>query len=550
MKMPHQMTALMDRGGRPTVRELLSSLVFNPADGTIRLNGDRLIMQRAAFGAELRSQLVRTLGEDEARSFLIRLGFQLGKNDARFVRSSWQNLDIGDAFTAGTRLHTFTGVVRVETVQNDFDFSKRIFTGEFLWHDSVEAAEYVKDGSPSPHPVCWTQLGYASGYASEFFGTLIMYKEVSCAAEGHRHCRVIGKPADVWGEHDPEVVMFRTRVVPPGLPETVAALPGQGRATQVKPQRGSSAVDRVLLAPVVDGLERLAAARLPVLISGQPGTGKKRAAAYLHTALGAEGAGPARLQCGGLDVQRLAQQLGAKAGAAVRRQNVPKMLVLEDIELLSQEAQACLDGHLGELAKRETVIVATTSLAPRQLARVEGFRRDLWLKFSVHPICLAPLSSRRADVPLLADAMVSAIAERLRIRPPAFADGATNVLAAAALTGNLTELEATLASAILIAPADQPITAEALQEAQQGLAEADQADSAVSSLDGWLSRALSKGNLSMTELEMHIYHSAVDRAAGNLSAAARSLGLSRAQLAYRIKGGAKASPTVQQSEAG
>ena len=141
-----------------------------------------------------------------------------------------------------------------------------------------------------------------------------MYKEVSCAAEGHRHCRVIGKPADVWGEHDPEVAMFRARVVPSGLPETVAALSGQGRNTQVKPQRGSSAVDRVLLAPVVDGLERLAAARLPVLISGATGTGKKRATAYLHTLLGAEGVGPQRLRCRGLDAQTLTQTLRPKAG--------------------------------------------------------------------------------------------------------------------------------------------------------------------------------------------------------------------------------------------
>ena len=139
-----------------------------------------------------------------------------------------------------------------------------------------------------------------------------MYKEVSCAAEGHRHCRVIGKPADVRGEYDPEVVLFRTRVVPAGLPETVAGLSGQGHSARVKPQRGSSAVDRVLLAPVVDSLERLAAAR-----------------------------------------------------------------------------------------------------------------------FSVHPVCLAPLSARRADLPLLADARVSAIAERLRIRCPDPAAGATDVLAGA-----------------------------------------------------------------------------------------------------------------------
>jgi DNA-binding NtrC family response regulator len=206
--------------------------------------------------------------------------------------------------------------------------------------------------------------------------------------------------------------------VPSGLPEIAAALSGTGRSTVVKPQRGSSAVDRVLLAPVVDGLERLAAARLPVLISGAPGTGKKRAAAYLHAALGAEGAGPARLHCGGLDVPTLAQHLGPKAGAAKRQPGGAKLLVLEDIERLSPDAQACLEGQLGEMTARETIVAATTTLAPKELARVAGFRRDLWLRFSVHPVCLASLSSRRADVPLLADAMVSAIAERLRIFLP------------------------------------------------------------------------------------------------------------------------------------
>src|SRR4051812_24334484 len=111
---------VLDRGGRPTVRELLSSLVFNPVDGTIRLNGDRIVMQRAAVGAELRRELIRLLGQHEARVFLTRLGFLSGQADARFVRTRWPNLDPGDAFTAGTRLHTFSGVVRVETVYNDF----------------------------------------------------------------------------------------------------------------------------------------------------------------------------------------------------------------------------------------------------------------------------------------------------------------------------------------------------------------------------------------------------------------------------------------------
>ena len=113
----------------------------------------------------------------------MRLGFLSGQADARFVRTSWPSLDIGDAFTAGTRLHTFSGVVRVETVYNDFDFRKKRFAGEFLWHDSVEAAEFRRLRRTT-EPVCWTQLGYASGYASEFFDTLIVYKEVECCGPG------------------------------------------------------------------------------------------------------------------------------------------------------------------------------------------------------------------------------------------------------------------------------------------------------------------------------------------------------------------------------
>ena len=210
------------------------------------------------------------------------------------------------------------------------------------------------------------------------------------------------------------------------------------------------------------------------------------------------------------------------------------MLVLEDIELLSQEAQACLLGHLDEAAARETTVVATTTLSPKQLARVEGFRRDLWLRFSVHPVCLASLSSRRADIPLLADAMVSAIAERLRIRRPALAEGAADVLVAADLSGNLIEQEATLASAILTLPPGKPITAETLLQTQQGLAEPDHADLPSSSFDAWLGQALAKGCISLTSIEIQIYRTAMDQASGNLSAAARSLGLSRAQLAYRL----------------
>jgi transcriptional regulator with AAA-type ATPase domain len=535
MKPPLQMSALLDRGGKPSVRDLLTSLVFSPVDGTIRLNGDRLVMQRANVGQELRRQLVQLLGDAETRVFLIRLGYQLGRDDARFVRKSWPNLDIGDAFTAGTRLHMFSGVVRVETIHNDFDFAKRNFSGEFLWHDSLEAAECRASDLPMRHPVCWTQLGYAAGYASEFFGTLVVYKEVSCAAEGHKHCRVIGKPAEVWGESDPEVILFRTRVATQDRPETTL-LPAEslGRAA-VRPQRGSSAVDRILLAPVIDDLERLAASRLPVLISGAPGTGKKRAAAYLHTALGAEGTGPLRLHCGALGVDLLGQYLRPKP-VARRKEALTKMLLLDDLELLPGDTQSYLAAYLGDTTARESVVVAaTTALRPIELSRVAGFRPDLWLRFCVLPVCLTPLASRGDDLAALAEAMLSALADRIRVKRPHLDPGAIEFLGGLPMRGNLTELEAMLTIVMLAQPQGSHITSAALKSSVQNISGQLSEISDNESIDHWCDAAISTGSFKMKNFEARLYRAAVERANGNLSGAARSLGLSRAQLAYRLE---------------
>jgi len=121
--------ALLDRGGRPTLRELLRLLVFSPSSGSIRLNKERLILQRASQTSNLRDQLVERYGRDDAFVMLTRLGFCSGAEDADFVRKSWPGLDPGDVFTAGTRLHMLCGCVRLKTVHNDFDFRKGKFSG-------------------------------------------------------------------------------------------------------------------------------------------------------------------------------------------------------------------------------------------------------------------------------------------------------------------------------------------------------------------------------------------------------------------------------------
>jgi hypothetical protein len=520
----------MDRGGKPTVRELLSSLVFNPVDRTIRLNGERIVMQRAAVGTELRRELIALLGPQEARVFLIRLGFISGRADARFVRTRWPNLEVGDAFTAGERMHTFSGVVRVETIFNEYDFRKKRFSAEFLWHDSSEAEEFRRHHRQATEPVCWTQLGYACGYASEFFDTLIIYKEVECSAEGHPHCRVVGKPADVWGPGDPEVIMFRERI---------AALLDDGqiesrRALTVRTAGAAlSELDRIVLAPVREKLDRFAPMALPVLIEGAAGTGRSRAARYLHRA--SNPAAAALRQVGGA---QLTDQLCAEISRSARggrRGPTMETLLIEDVQSVPAGTQEALARAIedGLLVGGSRVIAIG---APPGQSSSPLLHASLQYALSALTVRMPSLAQRPADRLAIANALLPVLASRMRVSRPELDTSAAAAIERAEWPGNVQQMRSVLAAAMAAHRDEGHITGREIETQLDHLRPTSSNSNAEENagFDPWLDRMLSTGDFSMAELERQIYSLAVARTAGNLSAAARVLGITRAQLAYRV----------------
>lgn len=531
MKTPFERSGLPEGGGKPTVRELLASLVFNPVDRTISLSGERIVMQRATVGTELRRELTRLLGSHEARIFLMRLGFLSGRADARFLRTNWPGLDIADAFTAGTRLHMFSGVVRVEPIYNEFDFRKKRFAAEFNWYDSVEAAEFSRHHRQATEPVCWTQIGYASGYASEFFNTLIIYKEVQCSAEGHAHCRVVGKPADAWGPGDPEVILFRERIT--------ASLDEE----QAKPRRALtvraagialSQLDRIVLAPVRTQLDRLAPMALPVLIEGAAGTGRSRAARYLHRASSASDSELREIRGSQITDETCAEISRSVRGG--RRGATAAAVLIHDVE----NVPAAIQQRLAR-ALEEGVLVG----GPRLLALADFDAHDqselmhpsLAYALSALTVRMPSLAERPADRVALAGALLPALASAMGLTPPELGAGAASAIERADWPGNLRQLRSILGAALANHRGGGPITGPEIETllARPTPMPMRTGGDARASFRAWLDRSLSDGSFSMATLERDVYDAAVARTDGNLSAAARLLDLTRAQLAYRLE---------------
>ncbi|GAA4227288.1 sigma-54-dependent Fis family transcriptional regulator [Sagittula marina] len=529
---------LLDRGGRPTLSDMLDRMTFSPARGSIELNGARMVLSRATYAADLQDELIRRYGEHEAMVLLLRLGYRNGREDAEFIRQAWPNLEIGDAFTAGTRLHMVTGTVRVETLHNDFDFKNDRFSGDFLWHGSVEAMEYSRRHGRAIKPVCWAQTGYAAGYASVFFRKLILYKEVSCAAMGDKFCRVVGKTVDEWGKDDPFVRTFLEEVLVT-RPETSPRIRKNG-LTQGSQTAGI--LDDMIVAPVRRDLERLAMAGLSTVITGPQGTGCFKAAAWLQARRFASG--ELHRVYGGSDtlpeLLRGIRQMLAKKGA--REQT----LVVEALEDLPADAQLDLVNLMQAdgAAPDNFMLIGLSHRSLSQLQCDKKLRADLLYALSVMPVTMPSLAARQDDIAVFGDIYLSHLRTQqddfvLQLTPEA-----RDFIRQQSWPGNFPELRSTILRAALKAETAAAITAEDIAKALTNEASTRPQSSAVETskrstadcIDAvWeATKSTLDHGVPIDDLIAKIEILALNEAGGNISAAARRLGLTRAKLGYRL----------------
>lgn len=179
---------------------------INPRSGMITFHSKRMaLMSTEALGI-LRRDLVSTLGMERAKGFLMRYGWACGYNDGEAIAKMFAWDSKRELLLSGPALHTLEGIVTVEVDKLEFDEEKIVFCG--YWKDSYEAEEHIRHFGYGDIPVCWTLVGYASGYVRKVYGKDVLAKELMCRGKQDEHCYFMIKGVNDWDEEEREDLRY------------------------------------------------------------------------------------------------------------------------------------------------------------------------------------------------------------------------------------------------------------------------------------------------------------------------------------------------------
>ncbi|WP_084183048.1 sigma-54-dependent Fis family transcriptional regulator [Nevskia soli] len=562
--------------------DLLSRLRFAPEAGHIWLDTKRMfLLHTGAFGT-LRQELIETVGLAHARGIFTRMGYQSGSRDAELAKKIRADMSYFERYSVGPQLHALEGIVMVEPVRVEIDVERGHHYGEFLWRESIEAEAHMAVYGTGAEAVCWMQIGYACGYASSFMGRAILYREVECKAQGHKTCRIVGKTVEEWEDAEDDLQYLRAQSF---VNKTIVDFGAGKRPLRTTPHDDASTTERRNQSRVLVGasagfnivchtIKRVAPTDAPVLILGESGVGKEMFARALHGESSRADKPFIAVNCAAIPDQLIEAELfgvekGAFTGAVSSRPGRFERanggtLFLDELGCLSLPAQSKLlravqEGEIERVgdSKQRTVdvrIIAATNDDLRKAVTEKKFREDLYYRLNVYPVHIPPLRERQEDVSLLMAYFLERLCRRHRRNVPGFTDRAIDLLLSHTWPGNVRELENVIERAVILAQDDEPIDACHLPDLRiqksptrtmnpcasgrlvprdpetapaAGPVCAESPESRVEDLDA--------GDLdeSATGIQLDTIRLAIQRHRGNLSAAARDLGITRAQIAYR-----------------
>jgi len=290
--------------------------------------------------------------------------------------------------------------------------------------------------------------------------------------------------------------------------------------------------------PVLRLLERVGPSDANVLVTGEHGTGKEVVARWLHQSSKRAGKAMVVVNAGGLSEGVFESELfghvrGAFTDAKTDRTGAFELadggtLFLDEVGNMPMAQQAKLLRVLqtgefnpvgsSKVKKADVRVVAATNARLADEVGQGRFREDLLYRLNTVEIHLPPLRERSEDIPHLAQHFLAQQGGRYGKTLKGFHPDALEALVRHPWPGNVRELEHAVERSVLMARGER-IAAEDLFLSPSARKDAGQLYE----------------SMTLDEAERHLIQRALARCAGNVSEAARELGVSRSALYRRLQ---------------
>jgi two-component system, NtrC family, response regulator AtoC len=306
-------------------------------------------------------------------------------------------------------------------------------------------------------------------------------------------------------------------------------------------------------------IEKVADTPSTVLISGESGTGKELVAKALHERSSRRERPFIKINCAAIpktlmESEMFGYEKGAFTGASTSKPGRFELadggtLFLDEIGEIPVEMQVKLLRAIQEsefervggikTLKVDVRLITATNRDLEKEVKDGNFREDLFYRLNVVPLKLPPLRERRSDIPLLVGHILQKFNERLKKSVEGISREALDRLCERSWPGNIRELENVLERTILfcstnrIEESDLP-REEAGGEIVRPMASSDSGGVVSEPLTGYTSlKELVKAETN--KIEREAIARVLDETSGNVTQAAKKLGISRKSLQMKMK---------------
>lgn len=301
------------------------------------------------------------------------------------------------------------------------------------------------------------------------------------------------------------------------------------------------------LETVIRAAQMIALTDATVLILGESGTGKELLAKEIHRKSRRSHEPFVVINCAALpetlaETELFGHTKGAFTGAETHRQGRIQSadqgtLFLDEIGELPLSIQGkflrflengeCQPIGKNHIEKINTRIIAATNRDLTEEVKAGRFRQDLYFRLNIVPLTLPPLRARKADIKLLIYYFTRYFVQKYQLKEPLYSRSTLKYLENYSWGGNVRELR-NVCERLVLLHTGQVIETHHLpsemQVSQPIFFNIETTDF-----------VLPAKGVNLTDLEISLIRQALIKTYGNLSQAARLLGLSRDTLLYRVK---------------